>query len=146
VLWQSPPLDAVQAPEGIPAHVHKVKPICTLFHDELYLVKGVRNRKKIGPSNYVADLALAQAKVKIAKGEYLGISEEKKLTLQQFASEYLAYSQANKRVNSYRRDCTTIERWLTLVFGDRYLFDIALAGGGSVQATAPRVGGPSNRE
>jgi hypothetical protein len=106
----------------------------------------MRKRKKIGPSKHVADLALAQVKVKIAKGEYLGIYEEKKLTLQQFASEYLADSQTNKRVSSYRCDCITIERWLTPVFGDRYLLDIALAGGGAVQATAPRVSGPSNRE
>jgi hypothetical protein len=31
VPWQSPPIDAVKAPEGIPAQVHKVKQICTLF-------------------------------------------------------------------------------------------------------------------
>jgi hypothetical protein len=45
-----------------------------------YCAKGVRKRKKIGPSKHVADLALAQVQVKIAKGEYLGIYEEKKLT------------------------------------------------------------------
>ena len=39
----------------------------------------------------MARLALAQVQVKFAKGEYLGIHEEKKLTFRQFAQEYLAY-------------------------------------------------------
>lgn len=39
-----------------------------------YYVKGVRKRKKIGPSKQVAELALAQVEVKIAKGDYLGNS------------------------------------------------------------------------
>jgi integrase len=92
-----------------------------------YYMKGVRKRKKIGPSKHVADLALAQVKLKIAKGEYLGIYEEKKLTFQQFTPEYLAYSQANKSVSSYSRDRIAVDRWLIPVFGDRYLFDITLA-------------------
>jgi hypothetical protein len=36
-----------------------------------YYVKGVCRRKKIGSSKQVAELALAQVQVKIAKGEYL---------------------------------------------------------------------------
>ena len=87
----------------------------------------MRKRKKIGPSKHVADLALAQVKVKIAKGEYLGIYEEKKRTFRQFAPEYLAYSQANKSLSSYCRDCIAVGRWLVPVFGERYLFDITLA-------------------
>jgi Phage integrase, N-terminal SAM-like domain len=87
----------------------------------------VRKRKKIGPSKHIADLALAQVQVKIAKGEYLGIYEEKKPAFRQFAPEYLAYSQANKRPTSYRRDRITIERWLLPAFGDQYLFDVTMA-------------------
>jgi integrase len=93
-----------------------------------YYVKGVRKRKKIGRSKQIAELALAQVQVKIAKGEYLGIYEEKKLTLRQFAPEYLAHSQANKRPSSYHRDRITIHRWLTPAFGEQYLFDITLVG------------------
>ncbi len=63
--------------------------------------KGCGNVKKIGPSKHIAELALAQVQVKIAKGEYLGIYEEKKLTFRQFAPEYLAFSQANKSGSSY---------------------------------------------
>jgi integrase len=91
-----------------------------------YYVKGARKRKKIGPSKQVAELALKDVELKIAKGEYLGIYEEKKLTFRQFGPDYLAYSQANKSVSSYRRDRISIERWLTPVFGNQYLFDITL--------------------
>lgn len=92
-----------------------------------YYVKGVRKRKKIGPSKHVADLALAQVKVKIAKGEYLGIYEDKKLTFRQFAPEYLAYAQANKSPTSYGRDRVTIEHWLAPYFGEHYLFNFTVA-------------------
>jgi integrase len=92
-----------------------------------YYLKGVRKRKKIGPSKQVADLALAQVQVKIAKGEYLGIYEEKKRTFRQFAPEYLAYSQANKALTSCRRDQGIIETRLIPCFGDRYLFQLTIA-------------------
>jgi hypothetical protein len=55
-------------------------------------VKGTRKRKKIGPSKHLAELSLKAVELKIAKGEYLGMHEEKKLTFRQFAPEYLAYS------------------------------------------------------
>ena len=83
-----------------------------------YYVKGVRKRKKIGPSKQVAELALAQVQVKMAKGEYLGIYEEKKRTFRQFAPEYLAYSQANKAHDSYGRDQGIIQARLMPVFGE----------------------------
>lgn len=68
-----------------------------------YYVKGVRKRKKIGTSKHVADLALAQVKVKIPRGKYLGIYDDKKITLAQFAEEYLACATANKAPISVRR-------------------------------------------
>ena len=92
-----------------------------------YYVKGVRKRKKIGPSKQVAELALKDVELKIAKGEYLGIYEEKKVTFREFSTEYLAYSQANKSLSSYHRDQVTITRWLLPAFGEQYLFDLALA-------------------
>jgi integrase len=69
-----------------------------------YYVKGVRKRKKIGPSKQVAELALAQVEVKIAKGDYLGIYDDKKITLPQFAKEYLGYADANKSSGAVARD------------------------------------------
>lgn len=92
-----------------------------------YYVRGTRKRKKIGPSKQVAELALKEVELKIAKGDYLGIYEERKLTFRQFAPEYLAYSQANKSSTSYGRDQVTVKHWLTPVFGDRFLFHITVA-------------------
>jgi integrase len=92
-----------------------------------YYVKGVRKRKKIGPSKQVAELALKDVEVKLARGEYLGIYEEKKRTFRQFAPDYLAYSQANKAPDSYTRDRGIIEARLMPFFGDQYLAEITLA-------------------
>ena len=44
-----------------------------------YYLSGQRKRKKIGPSKDLAKLALKDVQLKIAKGEYLGIYEEKKI-------------------------------------------------------------------
>ena len=91
-----------------------------------YYIKGVRKRKKIGPSKQLAELALKDVELKMAKGEYLGIYEEKKLTFRQFAPEYLAYSQANKSITSFHRDRVAIDKWLTPFFGEQYLFQMCL--------------------
>jgi integrase len=82
-----------------------------------YYVKGVRKRKKIGPSKQVAELALKDVELKIARGEYLGIYEDKKITLGQFAEDYLAYAQANKAPMSVRRDLISLVP-LTTAFPD----------------------------
>lgn len=65
--------------------------------------------------------------MKIAKGEYLGIYADKKLTFRQFSPKHLAYAQANKRPTSYGRDRVTIEHRLTPPFGERYLFHLTAA-------------------
>jgi integrase len=82
-----------------------------------YYVKGVRKRKKIGPSKQVAELALAQVEVKIAKGDYLGIYEDKKITLTQFAKEYLTYADANKSSGAAARDRMSLKH-LSAAFPD----------------------------
>ena len=50
---------------------------------------GRRHRKKIGPQKNVAKNALKDVQVKIAKGEYLGIYEERKTPFKVFAEKYL---------------------------------------------------------
>ena len=89
-----------------------------------YYYKGRRIRKKIGPSKQVAELTLKDVEVKIAKGEYLGIYEEKKIRFSDYAEEYLEYSRANKAANSYRRDVTSVRSHLIPCFGGRYLPNI----------------------
>lgn len=88
-----------------------------------YYVKGERKRQKIGPSKKLALQVLEDVHVKIAKGEYLGIHEEKRILFEEYAKEYLLYSKANKALKSYKRDVTSLNG-LRVVFGGYYLFEI----------------------
>jgi integrase len=64
---------------------------------------GRRHRKRIGSQKTVAQLALKDVKVKIAKGEYLGIYEEKKTFFKDFSGKYLKMVQPNLSPTSYAR-------------------------------------------
>ena len=70
----------------------------------------------------MAELALAQVEVKIGQGYYLGIYEDKKITLPQFAKEYLSYADANKSSGAAARDRVSTEVLISglprLSFGD----------------------------
>jgi len=88
-----------------------------------YYAKGKRKRKKIGASKKLAEQVLGDVYVKIAKEEYLGIHEEKKILFKDYVKEYLAYSAANKAVNSYKRDITSLKN-LTVAFDTLHLFEI----------------------
>jgi hypothetical protein len=74
-----------------------------------------------------AELVRLQVEVMIAKGEYLGIYEEKKLTFRQFAPGYLVYSQAHKALRSFGRDQGIIETRRMSIFRDQYLSEITRA-------------------
>jgi len=89
-----------------------------------YYVKGRRKRRKIGPSKKLAQQVLQDVHVKMAKGEYLGVYDEKKIPFEEFSQQYLAYSKANKANSTYeRRDRISVAH-LTAAFKGRYLFDI----------------------
>jgi len=89
-----------------------------------YYYKGRRKRKKIGPSKKLAMQVLKDVQLKIAKGEYLGIFDEKKVPFEDFAQQYLAYSKANKAWSTYfRRDRFNINN-LVPYFKGKYLFEI----------------------
>jgi len=53
-----------------------------VFHGRL------SKRKKVGPSKKLAGDVFKNVQVKIAKGEYLGIYEENKISFEDFAKEY----------------------------------------------------------
>lgn len=89
-----------------------------------YYCKGRRVRKKIGPSKQLAELTLKDVQLKIAKGEYLGIYEEKKIRFNDYAREYLEWSRTNKARSSYERDSFTVNVHLSVYFGSRWLFEI----------------------
>lgn len=88
-----------------------------------YYFKGRRKRKKIGTSKKLAETVLGDVRSKIAKGEYLGVFEEKKITFEDYAEIYLDFSKSNKSRNSYKRDQTSINR-LKPFFSTNYLFEI----------------------
>jgi len=89
-----------------------------------YYVKGHRKRKKIGPSRKLALQVLKDVQIKIAKGEYLGIYEDKKIHFDKYGQQYLDYSKANKAWSTYkRRDRVNIDH-LTSFFKNKYLYEI----------------------
>lgn len=51
--------------------------------------------------------------VKIAKGDYLGIYEDRKVSLPQFSQEYLVYADANKSSGAAARDRMSLKPLLT---------------------------------
>ena len=89
-----------------------------------YYVKGRRKRRKIGPSKKLAQQVLQDVRLKIAKGEYLGVYDERKIFFEDYAEQYLAFSKDNKAKSTYlRRDKVSVAH-LTVAFEGRYLFDI----------------------
>jgi len=89
-----------------------------------YYLKGRRKRRKIGPSKKLAEQVLKDVHVKIAKGEYLDIYDEKKIFFERFSQQYLTYSKTNKAWSTYQRRDRIIISHLTSVFKGRYLFEI----------------------
>ena len=87
-------------------------------------IKGRRIRRKIGPDKETAELVEKDLKVKAAKGEHLGIMEERKIRFEDFAREYLEWCQANKAERTYQVDQHIINRRLTPFFQGHYLASI----------------------
>src|SRR5262245_62144111 len=88
-----------------------------------YRVEGRRKRAKIGSTKRVAEVVLAKRKAEIAEGRYLDRKRIPRIRLRDFASEYLEYSEANKR--NYGRECYVM-RHLNKAFGDRWLHEITV--------------------
>ena len=89
-----------------------------------YQFQGKQIRKSIGRSKKIAEVTLKDIEVKIAKGEYLGVLEDRKMLFRDYAKEYLEYSRTNKAKQSYQRDLTSINLHLIPYFGNRYLASI----------------------
>lgn len=67
-------------------------------------VKGKRVRRKIGPDKKTAELVERDLKVKEAKGEYLGIVDERKVRFEDFAKDFLKWSETNKARKTFLND------------------------------------------
>jgi len=88
-----------------------------------YYLKGRRKRRKIGTSKKLAQQVLNDVHLKIAKGEYLGVYDKKKVLFEELAQQYLVFSKANKAWSSQRRDRFSIAQ-LVSIFKGKYLFEI----------------------
>jgi len=88
-----------------------------------YYVKGQRKRKMIGPSKKLALQVLKDVQLKLAKGEYLGIYQEKKIPFDEYVKKYLVFSKANKAKSSHRRDEVSTDHLISFLKG-RYIFEI----------------------
>jgi integrase len=89
-----------------------------------YYVGYSRKRKKIGPSKKLAELALKDVEVKIAKGDYLGIYEEKKITFKEFAEEFLKMIEPNVTTGTLQEYTVKLRKSLFPAFGNRLLSQI----------------------
>lgn len=69
-----------------------------------YYYGGKRFRKKIGKDKKVAELALMDAELKMAREIHLDIVEKKEILFEVFAEEYLTFCKANVSKSSYYRD------------------------------------------
>src|SRR5215510_8127867 len=90
-----------------------------------YYVQGRRVMKKVGPNKKLAEHILHDIKLKILRGDHLGIHEAKKITLADFAKEYLLYAKSTKAASTYAGNVPEMQR-LTRSF-DGYLAKLTTA-------------------
>ena len=77
-----------------------------------YSFNGRRVRKKVGTSKKMAELALKEIELRIAKSEFLGIIEPKRMVVDNLCDEYLKFSKSSKTAKSHTRDITSIKNLL----------------------------------
>ncbi len=88
-----------------------------------YYVRGRRKRKKVGPSKKLALHVSKDVQIKIAKAEYLGIYDDKKVVLEELAAQYLSFSKTNKALRSFQRDQFSVAH-LAAAFKGKYIYEI----------------------
>lgn len=86
-----------------------------------YRYKGRRMRKKIATSKKVAELTLKDVEIKIAKREYLGIYDDRKILFKDFQKDYLEKAEGSKAKTTIRREKEIINKNLMPFFEDYFL-------------------------
>jgi integrase len=86
-----------------------------------YRHRGKRRRKSIGPSKELADLVLKDVELRIAKGEWLGTVEEKKIRFKDYAQGWLQEHEIRLRPSTRAEWESTFTKYLLPYFGDFYL-------------------------
>lgn len=83
------------------------------WYIDFYDGDGRRHRKKIGPQKTLALQALKDAQVRIAKGEYLGVYEEKRIPFRDFVrGTYLPHARITLSPNTFERTRGIVEKHL----------------------------------
>ena len=99
-----------------------------LFWIDFYDQDGRRHRKKIGPQKNIAQLALKDIAVKIARGEYLGIYDQKKVSFKDFVNpkfvEKIIGEHVNLKINHRLLIWSFLSfEWWCKIFLDGYNID-----------------------
>ena len=90
-------------------------------------INGKRQRKKVGPSKELALLVLKDLEVKKAKGEFLGIFEEKKIRFKDHSDEWLKQRKLRIKPSTLRDDLSIFKKYLNPYFGEMFLSRIVEA-------------------
>ncbi len=85
---------------------------------------GRRIRKTVGGSKKIAEMVEADLKVKIAKEEFLGIVDPKKILFKEFAAEFLEWAKVNRAEQTTKKYNSVIKKWLLPLWGKIYLQQI----------------------
>jgi integrase len=75
-----------------------------------YRINGRRFKRRIGSNKKLAEQVLMDVEVKRAKGEYLGVHEEKKILFGDFAQEYLTFAKGTKAATTYAGNIREMQR------------------------------------
>jgi len=89
-----------------------------------YYHQGKRVRKKVGPSKKLAETALADVQVKIAKNQFLGIQELTPILFRDFIKEYMVYARSNKSNATYYGEVCAINARYLPRWGKRLMSEI----------------------
>ena len=84
-------------------------------------INGRRRRKKVGPSKELALLVLKDIEIKKAKGEFLGIFEERKIRFKEQSEEWLKERKLYVKPSTLRDDLSIFKNYLNPYFGEMSL-------------------------
>jgi integrase len=87
-------------------------------------VNAKRRRKKVGPSKELALLVLKDLEVKKAKGEFLGIFEERKIRFKDHSDQWLKERRLHLKPSTLRDDLSIFKNYLNPYFGEMLLSKI----------------------
>lgn len=75
-----------------------------------YRIHGKQYKRRIGPNRKLAEQVLMDIELKQAKGDYLGIYEEKKIPFADFARDYLEFAKSMKAPSTYAGNVREMQR------------------------------------